>query len=614
MMKKMFNEMMKIKNIFSLIIIILACVTIVFADIIPVSDCNQLQAIDHDCPYDCSGSYELTKNIDCSDTINWNGGLGFDPIGSTGSLWAPFTGTFDGKGFNITGLYINRPLKDYVGLFAADIGTAVIRNVGLINVNITGQRYVGGLIGHNLNGSVTNSYSTGAITGNRQVGGLIGYNTNGSVINCHAEGSVACTGDDVGGLIGRNDGYNKTNPNLINNSYAYSNVTGSQNTGGLIGYNFQGFVDQSYSSGTVNGEWSVGGLIGTNSVDSSIIDSYSSSTVNGGGDVGGLIGFSSGTYVGGSYATGNVTSIGGHVGGLIGGTEIGSTTVTECYAEGSVTGGAYVGGLIGDHLGAPVNNCYATGNVTGTSYYLVGGLIGENFAQIADCYATGTVTSFYSPGGGSQNYGPQVGGLVGGNLLYASITNCYATGTVTFNGIPPKYGPLTVGGLIGFNDYGGSITNSYWDVCRTTQSRCCGYDLSYSCSENCYNKNNATNKNTTYFYMKTNPPMDAWSNSVWKKTNCDGAYPVLFNPTGSCNTNYDPCCNSNCDNKECGNDGCDGSCGTCAQGQTCMDGLCKSGEDQKDTIPEIGANNPLLTGAVILIVALAIGIVLFKKR
>lgn len=60
--------------------------------------------------------FQLISDIDASDTINWNNGEGFVPIG----VWNnQFTGIFDGNGYEITGLYINKPSTQRVGLFGS---------------------------------------------------------------------------------------------------------------------------------------------------------------------------------------------------------------------------------------------------------------------------------------------------------------------------------------------------------------------------------------------------------------------------------------------------------------------------------------------------------------
>jgi hypothetical protein len=214
-----------------------------------ISDCDGLQAIATDCATDCSGTYELTGSFDCSGIAN------FQPIGTESY---PFTGTFEGQNHTITGLYINRT-TNFVGLFGNTGSAAVIRNVGLINVNITGNNRVGGLVGQS-NGRVTNSYSTGTVSGNGYIGGLIGEN--------YENG-------------------------LIDNSYSIAAVTaGALAVGGLAGYNFGGNVNNSYSTGTVNGASStyLGGLIGQNANNGRVSNSYATGIVLGGQYKGGLIG------------------------------------------------------------------------------------------------------------------------------------------------------------------------------------------------------------------------------------------------------------------------------------------------------------------------------------
>src|SRR6056297_2634281 len=69
---------------------------------VPITDCQQLQ----DMRNNLSGSYYLANDIDCTATLSWNAGAGFEPIGT---LDNPFTGSLDGKDHKIHGLYINRP-------------------------------------------------------------------------------------------------------------------------------------------------------------------------------------------------------------------------------------------------------------------------------------------------------------------------------------------------------------------------------------------------------------------------------------------------------------------------------------------------------------------------
>ncbi len=99
---------------------------------IQISSIEELQKIEKDPNYPLNGSYELVQDIDASETKNWNGGKGFDPIGE--DYYDPFTGIFDGKGHKIRNLYINRPDEDNVGLFGVVGSGGEVKNLGLENV------------------------------------------------------------------------------------------------------------------------------------------------------------------------------------------------------------------------------------------------------------------------------------------------------------------------------------------------------------------------------------------------------------------------------------------------------------------------------------------------
>jgi uncharacterized repeat protein (TIGR01451 family) len=120
----------------------------------PITTCTELQNIRNN----LAGDYYLANDINCSCTSGWNGGAGFEPIGKVGN---GFTGTFDGKGYKITHLYINRPTTEYVGLFGYTGSGSEIKDVGLEDVDGRGGTSVGGLVGINVEGTITNSYYPG---------------------------------------------------------------------------------------------------------------------------------------------------------------------------------------------------------------------------------------------------------------------------------------------------------------------------------------------------------------------------------------------------------------------------------------------------------------------
>ena len=321
-------------------------------------------------------NFVLANNIDASGTKDWNNGAGFAPIGGSSR---GFTGTLNGLGHVIEGLFIDR-LSDYVGLFGAAGGT--LHNLGLVNVDITGLNYVGGLVGFLDGGNISLSYVAGSVHGANQVGGLAG---------------------STGGNISQ--------------SYASGSVDGGSQIGGLAGYQWSGSIDQSYAASTVKSMGSaVGGLVGNQTGGSSISQSYATGEVDGGGDsAGGLVGMQEGGSIDQSYATSKVKSTGGAVGGLVG-YQTGGSSISQSYAAGEVSGTAMVGGLVGMQDSGSISQAYAAGEVSGTD--IVGGLVGaQESGSISQAYATGKI----------EAQGNMVGGLVGGQTGGSVSSSFFAT-------------------------------------------------------------------------------------------------------------------------------------------------------------------------------------------
>ncbi len=109
-------------------------------------------------------TFELVSDIDASATSTWWGGQGFSPIGNGSVTWSEggktvgdtgtaFSGTFNGQGFTVDNLFINRSSQTDVGLFGSNSGT--IENLGVVGGTITGFGNVGGVAGNNLSGGRT---------------------------------------------------------------------------------------------------------------------------------------------------------------------------------------------------------------------------------------------------------------------------------------------------------------------------------------------------------------------------------------------------------------------------------------------------------------------------
>jgi hypothetical protein len=165
-----------------------------------------------------------------------NEGKGWHPIIGTGGD-PPFTGTFDGQGYEIRDLFINLPGIGYVGLFSIVGEGGVVQNVGVMNGNVTSTAYIGGLVGVNF-GTVSNSYFTGSVSSINWAGGLVGFNSEGATVsNSYSTGSVSSE-YGVGGLVGANNG-------TVSNSYSTGSVSASGDVGGLVGYS-EGTVSNSF--------------------------------------------------------------------------------------------------------------------------------------------------------------------------------------------------------------------------------------------------------------------------------------------------------------------------------------------------------------------------------
>ena len=207
-----------------------------------ISTPRELNGIGHN-PRLMDAYFELVNDIDLA-------GIDFYIIGSE---FYPFTGSFNGNGHTISHMTIVG--KNYVGLFGLLESGAEVKNLGVVDVNVTGAYYCGSLVGFNSGGSITTSYSTGVVSGDIAVGGLVGVNS-GSITTSYSAGTVSGN-SGVGGLVGDNDG-------SITSSYSTGMVTGDDYVGGLVGFNFIGSsITTCYSTGEVSAtSWEVGGLVG----------------------------------------------------------------------------------------------------------------------------------------------------------------------------------------------------------------------------------------------------------------------------------------------------------------------------------------------------------------
>jgi filamentous hemagglutinin family protein len=372
--------------------------------------------------------------------------------------------------------------RGYIG------GNSVTNGDYVLNTNVDGGSAlgVGGLVGRNglaqysggnVGGTISYSYVSGGsvISTGNDVGGLVGHNNGALIDNSYVDTVIVQGFDNVGGLVGNDSGEGSNPPiGVISYSHAINTqVTGNASVGGLIGsigivaccnVSYDAVVNSYVSGGTVTSNATsaasaaaIGGLVGYNRY-GNISGSYvTNGTVVTGGfahNVGGLVGYNSGSgnYSGASYGRitasyvsgGTVTSgteVSGdyNVGGLVGEN---AGYIDSSYVTGTTVNGTWaVGGLVGNNSGYTTNNYASNVKVSGSSS--LGGLVGYNSGTISNSYVDGGVV-------GSTSSGWRVGGLVGYNG--GSINTSYVVGGSVS-------GSSSVGGLVGYNS--GSISMTY---------------------------------------------------------------------------------------------------------------------------------------------------------
>lgn len=208
---------------------------------------------------------DALKSNDANCKVMLFADIDLDDLGVVdGNNWTAvsnFRGTFDGNGFTISNLKINKPTENNQGLFG-NVKDAEIKNINLENVNIIGNEDVGGIAGQITNSSITNSSCRGIINGNYETGGITGVSWNSIIKDSYFSGTVTGETNYTGGLVG----FNRTN-SIVDNCYTAGKVVGKQSrTGGITGHNYDSAViSNSYSVSEIIGSGATGGIAGINS-------------------------------------------------------------------------------------------------------------------------------------------------------------------------------------------------------------------------------------------------------------------------------------------------------------------------------------------------------------
>ena len=317
-----------------------------------------------------NNGFELDNDIDASGTRDR--GFGFLPIG----MHMGFKGNIEGNGHLIKNLYMNFPGSDGIGFLTnIDNEGCSINNFGLENIEIYANDYTGGITGCFLGDTITISdfTCTGLIHGGNNVGGIAGdFSMSGTLMLSNAHLDVEIVGErSVGGITGH--GYTGS----ISNTDVTAIIIGTENVGGLIGY---GIYDISYSGfeGNVSGENSVGGIAGQGG--NKMMNCRANANISGESQIGGLIGSfnyrgfilnscslgevsckycgggligANGYYILNSYSTAAVAGD-SLVGGIAG---INKSYISYSYATGKLSGKYDIGGCAGMNLGT-ISDCF----------------------------------------------------------------------------------------------------------------------------------------------------------------------------------------------------------------------------------------------------------------
>lgn len=422
---------------------------------IAISNVDELVMICNEYPAD--GYYYLTGDIDLSYALGeygdyYNDGKGWEPIGNSNT---PFKGTFDGRGYTIKGLSINRPEQDYIGLFGY-AATATFKNCKLDIVNIVGASYTGGLLGKGETVNFENcDLSITKLNGSSYVGGFLGQGNTVNIEHCKIEPVELKGTNYVGGFLGEGKTVNIKNCETLKGKIITDSTAATTYCGGLVA--------TISSDGTIN-----------NCINRVVISMTAPANCD---------------YIKDPYTYGR-------------------------YLESTKPTYSHTGGIVGSFLGATIFSCINYGNISAekTSFLYAGGIAGsftgsditlcKNDAQIiskSDYYykdrfyhdSTGTSISrdYFS-----TSYTGGIAGLFSGKKIDTCVNNAKIIATAKDEDGEKSY----AGGIAGRSSNGGyvercvnlariSMNNAYANHAIQT-----AIGSGFSTVENCYNFSSAS--------------------------------------------------------------------------------------------------------------------------
>ncbi len=475
----------------------------------------------------------LNENLESKLTITTTGyafnyGKATLKSGQTVNEWAAigteenaYTGTFDGDGHSVIGLYVNKTdsASKNNGLFGY-VNGGTIKNVTVEDSYICAYSQMGGIVGLLYSGTVENCHcnDTWLKSSNGYMGGIVGYTPQGgsniSISDCSSNVVYYQYGNS-GGIAGS---LRKAN---IDNCVFTGELKGTSDySGGIVGSLMGGSITNCTNNGIVKGGDRTGGIAGTstgnitNCTNNGVITTASDSAYIG-GIVGDFYGNSSTdlreitncTNNGTVTQTGNNSYLSVNVGGIAG--QVKYATITNCINNADISGaGQEVGGIIGTQGSSNsliIEKCANYGNITAGGSY-AGGIAGKltYTSLVKDSYNVGDISSNKYPGG--------IAGFMQGSSSTTDtveITGCYSAASVT---------GTKGGGIVGQMNYKTSIRDNYYDSTKFTGSAY-GYVINsssaspvstanvgkstakFASGEICYLMNNSTSEGDLIWYQ-----------------------------------------------------------------------------------------------------------------
>ena len=302
------------------------------------------------------GTVELLKNVTL--TGNWT---------TVGTETEPFKGTFDGKGYTITGLIIPTSDNEYMG-FIGMLDGGTVKNVKFASVSVTGKNDVGTAVGRIINGGTVSGVQvlSGSVSGAKRVGGVVGsIIADGSALNCTNAATVTGSVYNVGGIVGAayytEEGKQMYITNCANNGEVTSSSVGAGGIVGLSAANVSGNTNTAPVKGT-----EVGGIVGeqksygsvTNNTNSGAVTYTSGENTYGAGGIIGWLRYH-GTREASAYKVSDIISVTGNKN------------------SGSVAGGNDAGGIVGTVYNSAVimNNKNTATSFSATTF--AAGIVGN---------------------------------------------------------------------------------------------------------------------------------------------------------------------------------------------------------------------------------------------